>query len=207
MWKQRYKYYLTKDPQYIITAVSTIKTQNYFENLNKFYKTEELLNDPIYKDLYTYTLLNQGYDFVPIAFSDKIPKLNKLPKIESFLEMHWCIGYISSYFKGQNRSITKTCGREIITPSYDILLNWLKHHVNNYDNSKHSSINQSLASECLRKYINENIDVKISYSRKFNLIYNNEVCMIKSGNCLNWINILEKLNTRDIYEIIINEFE
>lgn len=208
MWKQRYKYYLTKDPQYVITAVSTIKTQNYFENLNKFYKIEELHNDSIFKELYAYSLLLAGYDFIPIAFSDKVSKLDKLPIVKGFLEMFWCIGYISPYFNGQNKSILKQCNREIITPSYSTLLMWLKHHVNNYTDSKHNSINQTLAKECLRKYILENVDdTIITQQRRFNLMYNNHVCFIDKFDCQDWIKHLETLSTRDLYEIIVNEFE
>lgn len=207
MWKLRYKYYLTKDPQYVITAVSTIKSQNYFENLNKFYQIEELQNDPIYKELYTYSLLVDGYDFIPIAFSDKIPKLNNLPKIESFLEMHWCIGYISPYFVGQNRNI-HSWKREIINPGYTVLLNWLKHHVYNYTNSQHNSINQNLASECLRAYISENINtITISQQRRFKLIYNNKILMLNTEDPYYWIKHLENLYNRDLYEIIVNDFE
>lgn len=207
MWKNRYKYYLTRDPQHVITAVSTIKTQNEFSNLNKFYQIDELEKDSLFKELYAYVLLLQGYDFVPVAFSDRIPKLNKLPKIKSFIEMHWCVGYVSPYLVSGTKSLISGC-REIKSPSYDTLLLWLKHHVANYSESIHSSINQNLAIECLRKYLMENRNsVNISDNRYFKLVYNNSVEFIKKGTCIDWISHLENLSNRDYYEIIINEFE
>ena len=210
MWRQRYKYYMTKDPQYVITAVSTIATWNHFEKLNETYRIDQLEKDPLYRELYAYCLQSDGYDFIPIAFSDRVPKLAKLPKLESFLEMHWCIGYITPYFVGGNTNLLSGVGkrREIIIPSFEILMGWLKHHVNNYTDSPHNSINQTLAKECLRKYIYEHENIgDIKQARKFTLLANNKVCFLDDiDNCQGWIDYLENLKNRELYEIVVNSF-
>jgi hypothetical protein len=205
MWKTRGRYFLTKDPMYVITSVSTFKFLNDFKDLNTTYKIDKLESDKTYRDLYSYCELRNGCDFIPIAFSDRVPKLNRLSKVG---DLHWCIGYISPYFVGGNKSLMKSCGREITSPSYELLLSWFKYHVNNYNSSADNYINQKLAEYCLVAYVNKIKDEhSISKNRLFKLIYNNKVVFNKSGNCLEWIEHLENLPNRDFYEIVVNDFE
>jgi len=209
MWIGRNRIYMCKDPQYVICAVAVHKLFDTIEKLNEVYAIDKINNDPIYKELYSYYAQCKGNDFIPVALEDKIPRLGKLPKFKfNGIDMYWCVGYVNPYIVGGNKALLSS-SKTLNSPSYELLLTWLKHHVHNYSDSIHSGVNQLLASDCLRAYVRENKkDFKLSQSRHFKLTCNNKVTFMNGEEpCDGWIEHLENLSTRNFYEIIVNDFE
>jgi hypothetical protein len=210
MWKNRYKIYKTSDPNLLITAVRAFPNiEDTIEKANKYYEIDAVAKDEKYREIYAYmNLLHWGRDFIPIAFADRIPKLQKLQNLNPIDKSYfWCVGYVSPYLKGGAASINKPA-RSIDLPSFDTMLDWFKYHVKNY-NSASSSINTNLFEDALRKYISENSPEKLDPSRRFNLMYNNAtiISFNRDMKTEDMINHLENLKNRDFYEILVNDFK
>jgi hypothetical protein len=201
---------MCEDPNLVITAVCAFPNiEDTIEKCNKYYEIEELNNDPIYKEMTTYlNYLSMGRDFTPIAFADRIPKLEKLQKLQPVDKSYfWCVGYVTPYLVGNNRALLKP-SRSLNQPTYETFLMWLEHRVKNYDDSTSSTYNCSLFENALRDYIREKSDGIVNDNRRFNLIYNNRtVISNKRDMTINdWIDHLKNLPNRDIYEIMVNDF-
>ncbi len=188
-WNSQYKNkYKCKDPNLIITAVQAFPNMvNTVEKCNEFYKIDLVSKDLFYREIYAYLQYRHaGRDFIPIAFEDKVPKLKKLKNIGN--SYFWCIAY-----KSDNRYI-----------DYSTAIKYLKHY-SSYHNDISNVFNQNLVADALRAYVREN-GKDLNYDRKFNLIYNNNITIIKDNTVEDWIKHLEDLPNRNIYEIIFNEF-
>ena len=211
MWHLRGRIFTTKDPNLIITAVQ------YFPNINTDYKiyqennnVKQIQEDLIYRELMAYYyLVHGGRDFIPLYFEDKCPKLailqNKYPLQKS---MFWCIGYVSNSLQNTSKALLRP-SKSINTPDLNTLLAWLKYYCKNYSDNIGSGINRALAEDYLRKYVIDNSKDIVDYSRRFSLIYNcSTIFTINRDYTVNdWINHLENLPNRSIYEIMINDFK
>ena len=213
MWKSRYiRRYKTSDPNLIITAVCAFPNiQNTLEKAKEYYEIDKTSKDEKYRDILAYYhLVHGGNEFIPIALSDTVPKLEKLQKLTPIDKSYfWCIAYVSPCLEGAADSVGKQ-SNSIKSPSYDVLLDWLKHFVTNYDSSEYSSVSRKLFNDALRKYINDYAPSKLHYHRKFDMIYNNSTFIEFTENRNltpnDWVAHLENLLNRDIYEIITNDF-
>lgn len=216
-WKTRYKnIYSTSDKNLIITAVQSFPNlYDTVEKSNEYYEIENVNKDLLYRDLLSFYYLMNGNDFIPIAFEDKCPRLKNLANINPIgKSFFWCIGYISPYLTNGISGIRGTNGKKISIPDFEILVNWLDYHIKNYVSDKHSTINQFLFKQALIKYVNEYLEKniitknKIDNGRLFDLIYNKKT-VINFNNELkveHWVEYLQDLTYRDIYEIIVNDF-
>jgi hypothetical protein len=211
MWHNRKKLFLTRNPNYVITAIG------YFPNMNTsiaLYKENtdivRLQEDKKYRNIIAYyELFHGGHDIIPLYFADdnvKIAKLDKLyPQGRSYF---WCLAYVSDCLKDKNKAILHGYN-SLAIPSLETLLGWLKYYSKNYCNDTSSRINRCLAQDYLKKWIIDNSNDKISYDRRFKLIYNCSTIfeMNKELTVEDWITHLENLPNRDFYEIIVNDFE
>lgn len=210
MWKSRYKLYMCEDPNLVITAVCSFPNiDDTIEKCNDVYGIEKLINDPIYRDMTAYlNCVSGGNDFTPIAFSDRVPKLERLQELTPVGKSYfWCIGYVTPYLKGGNRSLLKP-SRTLHQPTYETFLNWLEHRINNYNDSQSCSYNCRLFENALRAYIGENTGDIVNSSRRFNLIYNNHIPLLNNRGLTtkDWVEHLKNLPNRNIYEIMVNDF-
>ena len=214
MWKTRYNnIYKCKDPNLVITSVCAFpNVEDTIDKCNSYYKIDSLNNDLVYRELIAYIELTRGgRDFIPIAFSDKVPKLNKLQELKPVGKSYfWCIGYVSKYLKGGSKSINAPY-RSIDEPTFETLFTWFKHHVKNYNDSDSITTNHDLHKKCLIKYIYDYIDnnnVNVNRSRVFQLIQNSRINIQddRKTTTYHWIDHIENLKNRDIYEIIVNDF-
>lgn len=210
-WKNRYKIYKTSDPNLLITAVCSFPNiYDTIEKVNEYYDIEKIQNSELYKEIYAYyNLVHSGRDFIPVAFADRIPKLNNLQRVNPLGKGYfWCVGYVSKSLIGGASSINKHA-KSITTPNFETLLSWLKYHSENISNSTSSNVNRALFNDALRKYIIENNPAKLDGSRRFDLIYNcNTIADINRDlTTADWVAHLEGLKNRNLYEIIVNDFK
>jgi len=216
-WKVRYKnIYSTNDKNLLITAVQSFPNlYDTVEKCNEYYEIEKVNNDLLYRDLLSFYHLMNGNDFIPISFEDRCPKLKNLSNINPVgKSFFWCIGYISPYLLNGIEGIRGNCGKKISLPDFEILINWLDYHIKNYVSDEHSTINRFLFKQSLIKYVNEYLDKniitknRIGNDRLFDLIYNKKTIIDFDRDLKTdyWVEYLQDLTYRDIYEIIVNDF-
>jgi len=211
MWKQHSKIYPTSNPNLIITAICGFPNlEDTLEIVNEVYKIDDLNTDKKFREIYSYYyLLHGGRHFIPIAFSDRIPKLEKLQALKPMGKgWFWCIGYVSTCLEGGANSLN-AFSRKLNTPLFNECLEYLEYHTKHYESSTTNSINSCLAKDCLRKYVYENAPEKLDAGRRFQLLYNNSTIfdLNHDWTMKDWLDHLHNLKNRDIYEILVNDFK
>jgi hypothetical protein len=205
-WRLRYKnIYKTSHPCYVIAAVSSFP--NLYDTLEKnieYYDVKNLQSNPMELQIQSlFYLLEGGRDFIPIYFSDDVPKLEKLDTSRLSKGMFWCIGYRNPVLMLSNSH------RELVLPTHREFKELLEYSLDHM-NGRYCEF---LFKYCIDQYVYKETEnwTELQKSRRFKLICN---------TTLNFLNIkrekydknevlefIDNMYKRDIYEFIVNEYK
>lgn len=204
MWKTRYKNtYKTSNPNLIITAVCAFPNiQDSLEKAIEYYGVKDLQKDQMLLEIKADYGYHNGRYFIPLYFSDDIPKLGKLKDLGK--GFFWCIGYQSpNVIRNSEYSSTYSM------PSHKQYKIWLEYWIHTRYIGQYDSIANFLFEQCIKAYVYENskeFDEELKH-RRFDVIANHNLRFKPTENSQDMLKFIDKMYITNWYEFVFKEFK
>lgn len=217
MWRERYvKEFKYSQPNMFITAVCAFPNMHdTVDKVKEYYQVEENQKDPIRMEICALGNINAGRNFIPLYFEDQEPKLLDFKIAEDFgykKGWFWCVAYRSPcYIQHYSKSGEET-GASINYPKHKVWREYLEHSLSNLN----GYCSEFLFTEAVMHWIYEQTAHwgQRDKSRRFQLIQNTSLeCLSCNQFCFyklekeRYIEFLDNMYERDIYEFIFHEFK